>query len=270
MLVGAPLFVAQVGAHSIRGTLTEGDRSILKDMNRAAWGTAGQFMKALAKAPILEIVRQINRDKYKKLSEALLQHADDLDYTQTLISSVSNEPAVNPSMNALNDAFIRRHFAGRFKTEGGSVELDTLLHQATRGERDDDDMAGKKSGARRKATNIRGTSPVRSSNPSSGSQGSRSNGNGGAFTSNRPCFLFQSGECFYSSCNFNHECLLCGSSFHRSDNCDRRRTETAVRPSRRSRSRSALGTNQLTRRRRRTRPPHPRYRRDRATDRTVP
>ena len=71
VLVGAPLFVAQVGAHSIRGTLTEGDRSILKDMNRAARGTAGQFMKALAKAPILEIVRQINRDKYNELSEAL-------------------------------------------------------------------------------------------------------------------------------------------------------------------------------------------------------
>ena len=269
VLLGAPLFVAQVGAHSIRGTLNEGERSVLKDMNLATRGTAGQFMKALARAPILEIVRHVNSAKYKKLREALLQHADDLDYTQTLISSVCNEPAVNPSMNAVNDAFLRRRFAGRFKKEGGSVELDTLLHQATKGERDDDDMAGRKSAAY-VATNVnRGASPARSSNQQSGTQGSRPYGNGGAFTSNRPCFLFQTGECFYRNCNFSHECLLCGSRFHGSDNCDKRGTETGERPSRHSRTRSAQVTAQPTKRRRKIRPPHPRYRRDRATDRTV-
>ena len=62
-------------------------------------------MKTLDKIPILKIVRYTNRAKYNNLLEALLHNADYLDYTPTLIS-VSNEPAINHSMNTLNDAFI--------------------------------------------------------------------------------------------------------------------------------------------------------------------
>ena len=77
-------------------------------------GTAAQFIKAVAKASVLKILQKVNRSKYNELKEYLLQQADDLDFLQTLVTSINEEPAINPSMNALNDAFNRRRFADRF------------------------------------------------------------------------------------------------------------------------------------------------------------
>ena len=88
--------------------MTEGDRKILADIKPTAYGTATQFLKALSKAPPLQILEITNHQKYKEVLEGILQHEDDLDYLQTLITSSNNEPALNPTMNALNEAFTRR------------------------------------------------------------------------------------------------------------------------------------------------------------------
>ena len=69
--------------------------------------------------------------------QELLRHADDLDYLQTLVTSLGKKIEINPSVNAVIDAHNRRRFKGRFKTEGQSVELDTLLHQDTKEVPDD-------------------------------------------------------------------------------------------------------------------------------------
>ena len=58
--------------------------------------------------------------------------------------SINEEPAINPSMNALNDAFNRRRFAGRFKAPGQGIEMDTHLYQVSKGALDDDDTGTKK------------------------------------------------------------------------------------------------------------------------------
>ena len=52
-------------------------------MKPDTWGTAAQFMKAMAKAPVLQILQKVNINKYNELKECLLQQADDLDFLQT-------------------------------------------------------------------------------------------------------------------------------------------------------------------------------------------
>ena len=237
MLIGAPLFVAQAGAHHIRRLLSDGNRSTIRDMKPGTRGTAAQFMKAMAKAPVLQILEKVNIDKYNELKESLLQQADDLDFLQTLVTSVHDEPAINPSMNALNDAFNRRRFSGRFKTPGRGIEMDTLLYQASKGALDDDDKSTR-----------RGAS-----------------GQGNADVA-QTCYAFQRGSCHRrSNCRFRHRCLLCGSEDHGADRCGERR----------GLPRSSDGAeNQFTgvssQSRVRSRPPHPRFRRDRAHDASLP
>ena len=79
--------------------MTEGDRTVLDNMHPTSRGTAAQFLKALNKAPLLQILEVTNQLKYKEVLEKLHQHEGGLDYLQTLISSVGNEPAINPTMN---------------------------------------------------------------------------------------------------------------------------------------------------------------------------
>ena len=177
MFIGAPLLVAQVGAHNIRKMLNDGDRSILQNMRLDTRGTAAQFLKALAKAPLLQILERINADRYKEVREGLLQQADDLDFLQTVVTSVHDAPALNPTMNAITDAFNRRRFSGRFRTAGRGIEMDTLLYQSTKGAKDDDD-----------ATSLVG-------NISGPSQQSRYRTGGEA----QHCYAFQSGSCHRGS-----------------------------------------------------------------------
>ena len=139
MFIGAVLFVSQLGFQELRRIMTEGDRTVLDNLHPTARGTSAQFLKALSKAPLLQILEVTNKSKYKEILEKLLQHEDGLDYLQTLISSVGNESAINPTMNALNEAFTRRWFSGKFRSGERSIELDTLVHMSTTGERDNDD-----------------------------------------------------------------------------------------------------------------------------------
>ena len=230
MFIGAVLFVSQLGFQELRRMMTEGDRTVLDNMDLTSYGTAAQFLKALNKAPLCQILEVTNQLKYKEVLEKLLQHEDGLDYLQTLISSVGNEPAINPTMNAVNEAFTRRWFSGKFRSGERSIELDTLVQMSTTGERDNDD---------RVQTQVATT---------------------GAHSS--PCFAFQHGNCRKLQCRYVHECLRCGSSSHGSDECKSNRSH-------RSPNRSS-SRNEANKRQKKERPPHPRYRRDRAWNPVLP
>ena len=58
------MVIAQAGAHNIRKILSDGDQSALTTMRPDTWGTADQFMKAMATAPVLQIVQKVNNSKY--------------------------------------------------------------------------------------------------------------------------------------------------------------------------------------------------------------
>ena len=237
MFIGAPLFVAQAGAHNIRKLLSDGDQSILASMKPDTWGTAAQFMKAMAKAPVLQILQKINIDKHRELREGLLQQADDLDFLQTLVTSVHDDPAINPTLNALTDAFNRRRFAGRFKTPGQGIEMDTLRYQASKGAKDDDDTDMKKEAKVQRDTN-----------------------------DTQCCFAFQKSRCHRrGNCRYLHRCMFCDSKHHGADRCEDRVEQPGSRDGTGSRF---TGLN--TQSRVRSRPPDPRRRRDRANDVSVP
>ena len=56
MFVGAVLFGQQMGFREIQRIMTDGERTILDNVNLGSYGTAGEFMKALSKAPLLQIL----------------------------------------------------------------------------------------------------------------------------------------------------------------------------------------------------------------------
>ena len=214
MLVGAPLFTAQLGAHKVRKLLSTGGD--IGKLDLTAVGSAGQFIKSLGKMSPLNVLRLIDETNEKSLTAALLQHADDLDYVQSLLNVIGTEAGVNPAMNAVADAFSRRRFSHRFKTGDQNVKLDALLNSGCKVPADDDEAVGQKT---RKGPQYQ---------PNADSV--------------KPCFLFQSNTCSFQPCKFRHVCLICQSPSHGSNNCEVRNSRPSVP----------------------TRPPHPRYRRDRA------
>ena len=226
MLIGAVLLVAQIGAHDIRSSLNSGSSEILENiMYDTRRGTATQFIKLLAQAPMLEVMELISKEKKEKITEKLLQHADDLDYLQNLVTAIGREPGLNPAMNAVEEAYARRRFTRRFKTTGQSVKLDIMLHKSTEGTADNDE-ATTAGGKHRK--------------PSS-----------------RLCHQFQKGECRWPNCTFQHKCRKCSSKEHGADECT---------PGSSQRSRNNPAGASARQPPNTTRPPNPRYRRDRAHD----
>ena len=114
-----------MGAYEIRQELTLGKGNILDRIQPHTSGTAAEFKKALGQASPLDVIQFVNKPLFEKISAGLLQHADDLDYVQELVTSLGVKTELNPSMNALVDIFMRKRFTGRFKREGQSVELET-------------------------------------------------------------------------------------------------------------------------------------------------
>ena len=234
-LIGAPLFIAQLGAYEIRQDLISGKEDILDKIQPHTVGTAAEFKKALGQAPPLEIIKFVNKPLFEKLSKGLLQHADDLDYVQDVVTSLGEKTGLNPSMNAVADAFMRKRFTGRFKREGQSVELDTLLHSSSKTAQDADEEAGKQQ------TNFR---------------------------SSNPCHHFQNGSCPYARCRFLHICSLCKSNSHGSKSCILNQDRSSYTSPRayHIRERISYKPSRVKAAPKDDRPPHPRYRRTRARD----
>ena len=139
----------------------------------------------------------------------------------------------------LDFCFNRRRITKRFKAAGRGVEIDMLLHSATRGVRDYKEGNNKES----HHTN------------SSDFEGKKDN------LSRRCCFRYQTGECGSSSKGrYRHKCILCGSRKHRSDRCSRRSRGRKRATKRRNKSKSV----RWEKRSNYSKPPYPRYRRDRA------
>lgn len=228
LLAAAPLFMAQVGAQEIRKELSTGDDEVFDRMGLATRGTAGEFVKAIGKMSPLGILRLTDKKRWEAISEKLLQHGDDLDYVQTLLNVLGDRTDINPAMNAVVDAFNRRRFTGRFKMANQSVELDTLLNESTKGVKDGDEAIQQKT--KRQEATQRSTS--------------------------RPCFLFQTSNCTFRTCKYRHACMICQSPGHGSATCPTANAQRSTPVG----SAAASVVNPPPQQR----PPHNRFRRDRA------
>ena len=113
-MLGAVLLVAQLGAFEIRSLLCSGEGDALQEVPVKQSGLTEECRKVLAAAAPLDILKAIKWPQVDRLIERVLRHADDLDFLQTLITSLGNRSEVNPSLNALHDAYSRRRFSRPF------------------------------------------------------------------------------------------------------------------------------------------------------------
>ena len=118
---GAVLLVAQLGAFEIRSLLCSGEGDALKQVPLKERGLTEECRKVLAAAAPLEVLKAIKSPQVDRLIERVLRHADDLDFLQTLITSLGNRSEVNPSLNAIHEAYNRRRFSDRFKSQGQNI-----------------------------------------------------------------------------------------------------------------------------------------------------
>ena len=145
---------------------------------------------------------------------------------------MGREASLNPTLNAVVEAFNRRRFYNRFKTSGKNVELDILLNQSSQNSKDDDELCIQR--ASRNSTRL--------------------------------CFAFQRGSCYKTNCTYQHRCSLCWATTHSASGCPRMRQLGNTREGETSNQQSRRTNYQ----RGGERPPHPRYRRDRAYNNRVP
>ena len=149
------------------------------------------------------------------------QAVDSLEYTQDLLNIIGHNTAVNPVMNAVCDVFNRRRFSGSFRLGNQGAELDTLLNAATKVFNDDDENL--LPSARRK-----------------GSAGIKKN---------QVCYLYQSNNCRFSKCRYQHKCTNCQSASHGLTDC----TQQSRLPKKDLKAKPDEGNSDRT-----DRPPHPR------------
>ena len=115
MLAGAPLLVAQLGALELRKWMLKGDSEVLRNLRLGTHLSAAELLKKLGQAPPLAVLRLCYDQKHYDCSEQMLQHADDLDFVQDILSATGNSPQLNPVLNAVLAGFNRRRRQNRFK-----------------------------------------------------------------------------------------------------------------------------------------------------------
>ena len=168
------------------------------------------------------------------MAEHLLQHGDDLDFVQDVLSATGGNPELNPILNAVLAGFARRKRSGRFKCGQLNLDFDRLRYANTSTPKDSD-LAAKEV-----IQNSTGNNKV--------SDGSRS------------CNFFQrpAGCLFGANCKFQHQCVICGSQSHGAIACKTKKKSSS------NVKRTGEWKQAERNQREQERPPHPRSRRERA------
>ena len=151
------------------------------------------------------------------MAKHLLQHGDNVDFAQDVLSAIGGNPELNPISNGVLAGFARRQRFGRFKCGQLSLDFDRLRYANTITPNDSNLAAKEVSRTKKKP------------------DGTRS------------CDFFQRPVgCSYGvSCRFLHWYVVCGSPSHDASTC-------------------RIGDVSNGENRERERPPHPRFRRERA------
>ena len=140
-LAGAPLLVAQVGEMEFRKKLLEGDNNLLKNLRLGSETTVAELLKVFGKIPTLSLRHLCNPALGKYVTEHLLQHSDDLDFVQDILSAVGSSEELNPMLNSVLAGFGRRKRSGRFKCGQLNLHFDRIRYANTTTPKDKDMMA---------------------------------------------------------------------------------------------------------------------------------
>ena len=120
----------------------------------------------------------------------MIQPADDLDFTQDVLTATGGNVEINPTLNAVLAGFARRKRSGRFKDGQLNLEFDRLRYASTVSPKDGDQQVTEK--------------------PKGGIQ--------------QECKFFQrpSGCREGSRCGYVHRCILCEQTSHGASSCGTR------------------------------------------------
>ena len=137
-LITAPLVVAQSGFRNICSMLSTGDWTMLERLRLGDNIPVAETLKLLSLAPPLLVLRLLNREKGSGLVTLLENVSAEMDFVQTVADLVSSGDSINPSLNAMADAFRRRQLTGRFVSENNTIKMNALVYADTKSINDND------------------------------------------------------------------------------------------------------------------------------------
>ena len=137
-LAAAPLLVAQLRALEFRNKLIQGGSKILRSLRLGTMGTMAELLKNLSRAPALSVLQLCFGDRNADFADQLLQHADNLDFVQDVLSATGNSAELNPILNGVLAGFNRRRRYRRFKYGHHSLDIDRLRFASTKSANDND------------------------------------------------------------------------------------------------------------------------------------
>ena len=220
--------VAQTGLQSIVGLLSRGDKSVLDNLRLGDRLTVAEVLKALNMAPPLSVMKLLNLESGTQLESRLGQLLAELDFTQAVSDLVALRDQLNPSMDAVAEAFKRRNLSGVFLKDNQNLSLQALMFSLEKSGNDSDLLT-----AEIKNTDGRGPS-------------------------NRTCYAYQRGVCRWAKCIYQHRCSLCNKFGHGKWQCYSNSTKCNERgPTDDGEKKTGRGQDKGVV------PPNPRYRRDR-------
>ena len=99
LLAATPLLVAQVGLLDLRKKMMEGDVDALQNLRLNSVIPVSETIRILGQAPPIAILKLCNRATGEIISSKLIQHLDDLDFVQDVLSVTANHQELNPAMS---------------------------------------------------------------------------------------------------------------------------------------------------------------------------
>ena len=195
-LIAAPLVVAQAGLHRLQVLLGRGDSPVLDRVRLGEQYSVAETLKLLSSVPPLSVLKLLDQVRAKELASLSARVTAELDFVQSTVDLVTAKDSLNPSMNAVAEAFKRRHLAGRFAAGEHNIKVDSLVYADTKSTNNYDhcatdihkEVAGKKNPLPRgRQTSV--------------------------------CLDFQRGYCRWRNCRFEHSCAECGKSGHGRRHC---------------------------------------------------
>ena len=118
MLAGAPLMVAQMGAQKLRKRMLEGDSQVLPNLQLNTPTTLQKVLEKLRKAPPLDILKLCNKEMGAFVMENLVQHSEDLDYTQDVLNAAGSYSQERARLVTFRGFGIERARLGTFRGFG--------------------------------------------------------------------------------------------------------------------------------------------------------
>ena len=229
--------IAQAGLQRLRVLLDEGDDQVLARVRLGERYTVAETLKFLSLASPLAILTLLDKIRAKDIDSQTAKVSSELDFVQAVLDLVAAKDSLNPSLNAVAEAFRRRLISGSFMSGDHSVQLDSLVYADTSSQTDFDHCA----------TDIR-------------SQGASKKKPAPLDRQRTTCIDFQRGDCRWRNCRFDHRCSMCGKWGHGQVDCWQMNaggSTTKVRNDRRfnDRRRDPSPSADV--------PPHPRRRTDR-------